>query len=143
MNSLIALYRASQYCKHRLRMHLIPNFLYRLIRVIFSCELPYNTTIGRNTLFIHNGLGCVVHPKAVIGNDCRIYQNVTIGGRNGSGAPIIGNNVTIYAGACVLGGIHIGDNAQIGANAVVISDVAEGAIVGGVPAKLLKKQTND
>lgn len=124
-------------------MRLVPALLYRIIRVVFSCELPYNTIIGRNTLFIHNGLGCVVHPKAVIGEDCRIYQNVTIGGRNGSGAPIIGNNVVIYAGACVLGGIRIGDNAQIGANAVVIRDVAEGTVVGGIPAKELKKRTND
>lgn len=124
-------------------MRLVPALLYRIIRVVFSCELPYNTIIGRNTLFIHNGLGCVVHPKAVIGEGCRIYQNVTIGGRNGSGAPIIGNNVVIYAGACVLGGIRIGDNAQIGANAVVIRDVAEGTVVGGIPAKELKKRTND
>lgn len=124
-------------------MRLVPALLYRIIRVVFSCELPYNTIIGRNTLFIHNGLGCVVHPNAVIGEGCRIYQNVTIGGRNGSGAPIIGNNVVIYAGACVLGGIRIGDNAQIGANAVVIRDVAEGTVVGGIPAKELKKRTND
>ena len=124
-------------------MRLVPALLYRIIRVVFSCELPYNTIIGRNTLFIHNGLGGVVHPKAVIGEGCRIYQNVTIGGRNGSEAPIIGNNVVIYAGACVLGGIRIGDNAQVGANAVVIRDVAEGTVIGGIPAKELKKRTND
>ena len=105
--------------------------------MIFSCELPYNCELGEGTIFIHNGLGCVIHPNAQIGKNVKIYQNVTIGGRN-NGVPHIGDNVSIFAGACILGDVQIGDNAQIGANAVVIHDVPDNAVVVGVPAKVIK-----
>ena len=136
MNSLLALHKVQTYL-YKKHFRLLPAFIYRSIRVLFSCELPYTCELGAGTVFAHNGLGCVVHPKAVIGNNVKIYQNVTIGGRN-NGVPQIGDNVSIYAGACVLGNIRIGNNAQIGANAVVIHDVPDNAVVGGVPAKIIK-----
>ena len=69
-----------------------------------------------------------------------LYQNVTLGGRNGKGGPIIGKNCIIGAGACVLGEITIGDNVNIGANAVVLEDVPENCTVVGVPAKIVKRK---
>lgn len=72
-----------------------------------------------------------------IGKNCHIYQQVTIG-YNGVQAPIIGNNVRICCGAKVIGGIRVGNNVVIGANAVVCKDVPDNVIVGGVPAKVIK-----
>lgn len=85
--------------------------------------------------FGHLGLGIVLHKDCTIGNNVRIDQNVTIGGRKGPGAPHIGNNVRIGAGAKVLGAITIGNNVKIGANAVVVKDVASNTTVVGIPAK--------
>jgi len=88
-------------------------------------------------LFIHHGFSTMISAVS-IGENCWINQQVTIG-YNGQGKPpVIGNNVMITCGAKVLGDIHIGDNAIIGANAVVIRDVEEGAVMGGVPAKRIK-----
>jgi len=109
------------------------------MRVILSCFIPYEVKIGKNAHFGHLGLGIVLHRDAVIGDNVRIDQHVTIGGRVGEGAPIIGNNVRIGAGAKVLGGISIGDNVQIGANAVVLINVPNNSTAVGVPAKVLHK----
>ncbi len=128
-------------CAHRLykkRIPILPGFISRLIRVLFSCDLPYKTEIGEGTVFAHNGLGCVVNEDAKIGKYCKILQNVTIGGRDGRRPPIICDNVLIGAGACVLGDITIGKGAKIGANAVVLKDVPAGATVVGIPAKQIK-----
>ena len=101
--------------------------------------------IGRGTQFFHRGLGCVIHPRAIIGKDCKIFQNVTIGSKWSDGecegaAPIIGDNVFIGAGSVILGDIRIGDGAIIGSNAVVINDILPGKVVGGIPARSLKRE---
>ena len=80
--------------------------------------------------------GIVIHPAAVIGSNCLIFQQVTIGHR-GDGVPTIGGHVDIGAGAKLLGRISIGDHAAIGANAVVLCNVPEGCTAVGIPAKLL------
>lgn len=91
--------------------------------------------IGGGFSFQH-GFSTVVSAKE-IGENCRIFQQVTVG-FNGTEAPVIGNNVEIMAGAIVIGGIRVGDGARIGAGSVVIHDVADGAIVAGVPAKEIR-----
>lgn len=116
----------------------LPGFIMRLCRVLYSCDLPYTCKIGKGVVFQHNGLGCVIHSRAEIGDGTEIYQNVTIGGRNGRGHPVIGKNVFIGAGACVLGGIVIGDNSVIGANATVIDDVPANSVVVGPKANVVK-----
>lgn len=103
-NSLMRLYRVMHYL-YKKKIPFFPGFISRLIRVIYSCELPPSVQIGRNTLFVHNGLGCVIHQDAIIGDNCKIYQNVSIAGRNNRGVPVIKDNVMIGCGACVLGGI--------------------------------------
>lgn len=112
--------------------------IYRFNRVVFGADIPYTSKIDPSVDFMHNGLGVVIHKRTTIGSSSIIYQNVTIGG-NGSkknnGVPVIGKGVIIYSGACVLGPIKIGDNAIIGANAVVLSDVEEDSVYVGVPAK--------
>ncbi len=92
--------------------------------------------LKKKTLFCHP-IGICIAKKATIGKNCHIYQNVTIGASKG-GFPKIGNNVSIFAGAVVIGDITIGDNAIIGANAVVTKDVPANTIVAGVPAKVIK-----
>lgn len=73
-----------------------------------------------------------------IGSNCRVFQQVTIGW-NGGKRPVIGDNVIICCGAKVIGGITVGNNVTIGANAVVCKDVPDNCVVGGVPAKIIKR----
>lgn len=82
--------------------------------------------------------GVVIHPDAVVGPNCLIFQQVTLGHGPTPGAPIIGGHVDIGAGAKILGGIRVGDHARIGANSVVLSDVPPGATAVGIPAKVIK-----
>ena len=114
-----------------------------LNNIICSNGISTKCEIGINTVFFHHGIGCVVHDDAIIGDNCRIFGNVTIGnkwseGKNTSGPPHIGNGVLIGAGAVLLGEISVGDNAMIGANAVVLHDVPENATVVGVPARIIR-----
>lgn len=89
-------------------------------------------------LFIEHGFSTIIAGKK-IGNNCSIYQQVTIGYSDDNKAPLIGNNVTIYPGAKVIGGIKIGDNVVIGANAVVVRDVPSNCTVVGVPAYIVRR----
>lgn len=89
-------------------------------------------------LFIQHGFATMIAAKS-IGENCWINQQVTIG-YNSRGCPTIGNNVMITCGAKVLGDISVGDGAVIGANAVVVKDVEPGAVMGGVPAKVIRKR---
>lgn len=107
--------------------------------ILFNSSVPASCKIGKGTKFGYGGIGVVIHARAEIGDNCLIGQNTTIGGRSGHyEVPKIGNNVEICAGARVLGPITIGNNAIIGANAVVIKNVPDNAVVAGVPAHILK-----
>lgn len=112
---------------------------YKLLRttcqIATGVELPCETRVGRRLLIEHFG-GIIVSGDAVIGNDVVIRQGVTIGLRHTGtrGAPMIGDRVDIGAGAKLLGSIRIGDDAVIGANAVVLCDVPPGALAVGIPA---------
>ncbi len=114
---------------------------FRFCRNVYGIELPYSAAIGRGVIIEHQG-GIVVHGRTVIGDGCVIRQNCTFGIRSTDdldAAPILGKGVDVGAGAVVLGRIHLGDCAVIGANAVVLIDVPAGALAVGVPAKI--KQT--
>jgi serine O-acetyltransferase len=137
VTKIMKLYRLSNKA-YEAKIPFVPKILSRIIRLIFSAEIPYSCKLDHGVDLIHGGLGVVIHPKVYIGKNTKIYQNVTIGGREGRGHPYVGNNVYIGTGACILGGITIGDNSKIGANAVVLSDVPKGAVVVGIPAKVIK-----
>jgi serine O-acetyltransferase len=113
--------------------------LYRSVRNLYGIELPYTARIGRRVVIEHQS-GIVIHGHAEIGDDCTIRQDVTIGNRRADrplDAPRLGKRVTLGAGAKVLGPVHIGDDAKIGANAVVCDDIPAGAVAIGVPARVV------
>lgn len=89
-------------------------------------------------LFIQHGFATIISARA-IGQNCWINQQVTIGFTNDTDKPTIGDNVTIYAGAKILGNVRIGDNSIVGANAVVLKDVPENCTVVGVPAYIVRR----
>jgi len=106
---------------------------YRFWSAISGADIPLNSKIGGGLLIPHPN-GIVMHPDAQIGPNCLIFQQVTIGVGTKPGLPIIEGHVDIGAGAKILGGVHIGAHARIGANAVVINDIPAHATAVGVPA---------
>ena len=99
-------------------------------------EIHPGATLGRR-LFIDHGMGVVIGETAIVGNDVLLFHGVTLGGTTmsqGKRHPTVGDRVVIGAGAKVLGAVHIGSDARIGANAVVVKDVPDGATAIGIPA---------
>ena len=131
----------------------IANFLYRhklkflskiimyTVRCRFAIDIHPGCSIG-NRLFIDHGVGVVIGETTIIGDDCTIYQGVSLGGtgkEKGKRHPTIKNNVIIGAGAKVLGNITIGSNCKIGANTVVLTDVKDNMTIVGVKGFEVKK----
>lgn len=113
--------------------------LFRRVRNHYGIELPFSAQLGRRVIIEHQS-GIVIHGDAEIGDDCIIRQGVTLGNRSLDQprlAPKLGCRVNVGAGAKLLGGVHIGDGAQIGANAVVLCDVPAGKTAVGIPARIL------
>src|ERR1700733_12166792 len=115
---------------------ILPRFVSQISRFLTGIEIHPGAKIGKR-FFIDHGMGVVIGETAKIGDDVTIYHDVTLGGTSfekGIRHPQIGNNVIIGAGAQLLGPIHVGNNARIGSNAVVVKDVPEGVTMVGVPA---------
>jgi serine O-acetyltransferase len=118
--------------------------LSHFMRWLTGVEIHPAATIGRR-FFIDHGMGVVIGETAQIGNDCTLYHGVTLGGttwQKGKRHPTLGNDVVVGAGAKVLGPITIGNGARIGSNAVVVKPVPDGATVVGVPAHIVKVDTD-
>lgn len=122
----------------------LARILSHLMRWLTGIEIHPAATIGRR-FFIDHGMGVVIGETAQIGNDCTLYHGVTLGGttwQKGKRHPTLGNDVVVGAGAKVLGPIIIGNGARIGSNAVVVKPVPDGATVVGVPAHIVKVDTD-
>ena len=114
--------------------------LSQLSRFFTGIEIHPGATIGRGLLIDH-GMSVVIGETAEIGDDCTIYQGVTLGGTGkhvGKRHPTIGNNVMIACGAKVLGPFKVGNNSRIASNAVVLSEVPANATAVGAPARVVR-----
>lgn len=113
----------------------------QLAKFITGIEIHPGATIGRG-LVIDHGSGVVIGETAEIGDNCTLYQGVTLGGTGkdtGKRHPTLGNNVMVGAGAKVLGPFRIGDNAKIAAGAVVLEEIPANATAVGIPARVVRR----
>ena len=123
---------------HRIRF--LARLISQLTKWLTGVEIHPAATIGRR-LVIDHGTGIVVGATTEIGDDCLIYQGVTLGGTGvvqGKRHPTLGNNVMVGSGAKVLGAIKIGDNSRVAANSVVLREVPENSTVVGVPGRIVR-----
>ncbi len=137
---------------HAVWGHRVSNFLWRhgfkwlarfnshVARWLTLIEIHPAAKLGRR-VFIDHGIGVIVGETAEIGDDCTIYQGVTLGGtsltRGAKRHPTLGRDVVVGAGAKVLGPFTVGDGARIGSNAVVVREVPAGATAVGIPARII------
>ncbi|MEA2514337.1 MAG: serine O-acetyltransferase [Thermomicrobiales bacterium] len=121
----------------RRRLHLLARIVSHLGRFLTGIEIHPGATIGRR-FFIDHGMGVVIGETAVIGDDCTLYQGVTLGGtgkQRGKRHPTLGDGVIVGVGAKILGAVTIGHGAKIGGGAVVLRDVPPHTTAVGVPAR--------
>ncbi len=120
-------------------MPLLPRLISNLSRLLTGIEIHPGAQIGRR-LFIDHGMGVVIGETTVIGDDCHLFQGVTLGGtstRHEKRHPTLENNVVVGAGAKIVGAVTIGENSKIGAGSVVVSNVPPNATVVGVPGHVI------
>ncbi len=125
---------------YRHHLKLIARMISQLARFLTGIEIHPGATIGRRC-FIDHGMGIVIGETTEIGDDCMLYQGVTLGGTGkdtGKRHPTLGNRVMVSSGAKVLGPFTVGDDAKIGSGAVVLNEVPAGCTVVGVPGKIVK-----
>jgi serine O-acetyltransferase len=118
-------------------LRLPARLLAQITRAATGVEIHPGAKIGRR-LFIDHGMGVVIGETAVVGDDVLLFHGSTLGGRSmkrGKRHPTLGDRVVVGAGAKILGPVWIGDDVQVGANAVVVKDVPAGAVAVGVPAR--------
>lgn len=101
-------------------------------------QIPIGTKVGGGLHFPHFGT-IIIHESAIIGNNCTIFQGVTIGGMRGpkGGVPSIGNNNLLFSGAKIIGMVTTGNNVVVGAGAVVLKDLEDNSVAVGIPAKVI------
>ncbi|MBN3926987.1 serine O-acetyltransferase [Nostoc sp. NMS4] len=118
--------------------------LFRKVRNSYGIELPYTVQLGRRVVIEHQS-GIVIHGYCSIGDDCIIRQGVTMGNRyldRPFDAPKLGKRVNVGAGAKIFGNVTIEDDVNIGANAVVLSDIPPGKTAVGIPAKIISSKNS-
>ncbi|HLS04590.1 MAG TPA: serine O-acetyltransferase [Actinomycetales bacterium] len=126
-------------------LRLAARVLSHINRALTGIEIHPAARLG-NRVFIDHGMGVVIGETAEVGNDVLIYHGVTLGGRSmsrGKRHPTVGDGVVLGTGARVLGPVTVGENAQIGANAVVVKDVPAHAVVVGVPGRVRERPADN
>ncbi|MEE3438757.1 MULTISPECIES: serine O-acetyltransferase EpsC [Ruminococcus] len=130
--------RANWFFRHNMKF--IARFISQRSRHKTGIEIHPGATIGKG-LFIDHGMGVVIGETTEIGENCTLYQGVTLGGTGkdtGKRHPTLGNNVLVGCGARVLGPFKVGDNARIAAGAVVLNEIPPDSTAVGVPAQVVK-----
>ena len=130
--------RANWFFRHNMKF--IARFISQRSRHKTGIEIHPGATIGKG-LFIDHGMGVVIGETTEIGENCTLYQGVTLGGTgkdSGKRHPTLGNNVLVGCGARVLGPFKVGDNARIAAGAVVLNEIPPDSTAVGVPAQVVK-----
>ena len=133
-------YRVAHWCYKR-KLFTLARIISQASRFFTGIEIHPGATIGKG-LFIDHGMGVVIGETAEIGDNCLIYQGVTLGGTGkdkGKRHPTLGNNVMVGAGAKVLGPFKVGDNVKIAANAVVLEEIPPNCTAVGVPARIIQR----
>jgi serine O-acetyltransferase len=136
----LVLHRRAHWCRLH-GLHWLARFISHVARFLTGIEIHPGATIGRR-VFIDHGMGVVVGETAEIGDECTIYQGVTLGGTSlAKGAkrhPTLGRGVIVGANSQVLGGFTVGDGARVGSSAVVMKAVPPGATAVGNPARIIQ-----
>jgi serine O-acetyltransferase len=125
----------------RRRLFLLARLVSNIGRLLTGIEIHPAAQLGRRIIIDH-GMGVVIGETAIVGDDVYMYHQVTLGGTSsarGKRHPTIGRNVIIGAGAKILGDILVGEDARVGANAVVVQDVQPGITVVGIPARAVER----
>ena len=140
----IAMHRWAAWCRAH-DFHWLARWISHFARFFTGIEIHPGATIGRR-VFIDHGMGVVIGETAVVGDDCTIYQGVTLGGtslaKGEKRHPTLGRGVIVGANSQVLGGFTVGDNARIGSSAVVVKPVPAGATAVGNPARIIQAEAD-
>ena len=141
----LVLHRRAHWCWNN-GLKWLGRFVSHVSRFLTGIEIHPGAKIGERVFFDH-AMGVVVGETAEIGDGCTIYQGVTLGGtslyKGTKRHPTLGKNVLVSAGAKIMGGFTVGDNAKIGANAVVIKPVPAGATAVGIPARIIMPKASE
>jgi serine O-acetyltransferase len=130
---------------HSMGLGFVARALSQFARFITGVEIHPAARIGRR-FFIDHGSGVIIGETAEIGDDCLLYQGVTLGGtgnETGKRHPTLGSRVVVGSGAKILGNIKIGDNVRVGANSVVLNSVPSNSTVVGIPGRVVKRKASD
>lgn len=136
----VLMYRVAHWF-YGLRLYTVARCISQIARLLTGIEIHPGAKIGKG-FFIDHGSGVVIGETTEIGDNCLVYQGVTLGGtgkEKGKRHPTLGNNVMVGAGARVLGPFKVGDNVKIAANAVVLEEVPPNCTAVGVPARIVRK----
>lgn len=119
-------------------LRIVAFLLFKITEIVTGISLPASARIGKGLYAGHFG-PTILHSNVIMGENCSVGPGVIIGtrGRGDTGTPVIGDNVYVATGAKILGAVQIGNNVKIGANAVVLTDVPDGATAVGVPARII------
>jgi serine O-acetyltransferase len=130
---------------YKIGVPILPRAISQTSRFLTGIEIHPGATIGRR-FFIDHGMGVVIGETAEIGDDCLLYQGVTLGGtgkERGKRHPTLGNHVVVGTGAKVLGSIKVGDHVRIGAGSVVLKPVPDHSTVVGIPGKVVRSRAEE
>lgn len=138
-------FRIAHFIYTRLSLHLLAEYIMFRVRCKYSVDIHPAATIGKR-FFMDHATSIVIGETTVIGDDCTLYQCVTLGGNGKEKVkrhPTLGNDVLVGAGAKILGSVVIGDHVKVGANTTVLHDVATGQTIVGTKGHVVERITQD